>query len=419
MGNSLNTERLLAFIDGSPTQFHAAANVCRFLADNGFAELSEGCHWSLVPGGRYFVKRNGSSVVAFCVPKQPSKELPFRLVATHLDSPLLKLKLRGMKNTSAGLCEIPVDVYGGPIISTWLDRPLGIAGMLFMTEDGQPVERLYARPNAAVVPNAAVHLNRDINSKGAVYNPQTELNAIIGAPDAFDSSMEIPESALDDSELFLYDSSPAAVVGTQNDMINAPRLDNLLSAFAAMEALPKYAEASQFIPVAFFADNEEVGSHTLQGADSNFLPCILHRILNAFGGGQEEFCISIADSKMISADAAHAAHPSYMGCYEPNYAPKMFKGIVLKRNTKFRYASNGRDCAWFRGMCQQAGIACQDFINRADMPCGSTVGATISAALGVSGVDIGVPMLAMHSIRETAALSDVADLQAVFEFFWK
>ena len=414
MGNGFSTERLLAFIDGSPTQFHAAANVCRFLAENGFSELSEGSHWELAPGGRYYVKRNASSVVAFCVPKQQSLETPFRLVASHLDSPLLKLKLRGMKDTSAGLCEIPVDVYGGPIISTWLDRPLGIAGMLFMAEDGQAVERLYARPNAAVIPNAAVHLNRDINTKGAVYNPQTELNAIIGASGA---TMEIPESALDDSELFLYDSTPAAIVGP--GMINAPRLDNLLSAFAAMEALPIFAaDDSQFVPVAFFADNEEVGSHTLQGADSNFLPCVLRRILNAFGGGQEEFCIAMANSRMISADAAHAAHPSYMGCYEPNYAPKMFKGIVLKRNTKFRYASNGRDCAWFRGLCQQAGVACQDFVNRADMPCGSTVGATISAALGVSGVDVGVPMLAMHSIRETAALDDVADLQSVFEFFW-
>ena len=203
-------------------------------------------------------------------------------------------------------------------------------------------------------------------------------------------------------------------------MINASRLDNLLSAYAAMEALPQFdAKNAQFVPVAFFADNEEVGSHTMQGADSNFLPCVLHRILYAFNGNEEDFCISMAASRMLSADAAHAAHSSYMEYYDSNYAPKMGGGIALKKNTKFRYASNGRDCAWFRAMCGRADVACQDFTNRADMQCGSTVGATISAALGISGVDIGVPMLAMHSIRETAALSDVHALQKVFEFYWK
>ena len=343
--------------------------------------------------------------------------MPFRMVAVHLDSPLLKLKLKGLEQSKASIYQIPVDVYGGPIISTWLDRPLGIAGLIC---DGIGT-RLFNLPDTAVIPNAAIHFNRDINIKGTVYNPQNELNAIVGC-DGFKGleSLGIPEDAADDSELFLYDSTKATVVGTEHDIINAPRLDNLLSAFAALEALPaKVADDSQSMPLAFFADNEEVGSMTLQGADSNFLPCVLQRILRAFNGDHEDFCISMANSRMLSADAAHAEHPNYMKYYEPNYAPKMGQGIALKKNTKFRYASNGRDCAWFRTMCGKAGIPCQDFINRADMPCGSTVGATLSSALGVSCVDIGVPMLAMHSIRETAALNDVFGLQRVCETFWK
>ncbi len=334
-----------------------------------------------------------------------------------MDSPLLKLKLKGMKGTTGGLWQIPVDVYGGPILSTWLDRPLGIAGML-CDETGN---RLFNLPDAAVIPNAAIHFNRTINDKGAVYNPQNDLNAIVGC-DGFNGlkALGIPEEAAADSELFLYDSEKAAIVGIEQDMINAPRLDNLLSVFAALEALPQcMANELQVVPLTFFADNEEVGSLTLQGADSNFLPCILRRILYTFNGNHEDFCISMAASRMISADAAHAAHPSYMQYYEPNFAPKMGQGIALKKNTKFRYASNGSDCAWFRAMCRKAEIPCQDFINRADMPCGSTVGATISAALGVSSVDIGVPMLAMHSVRETAAFNDVWGLQRTFEVFWK
>ena len=421
MHNSLNIEKLLAFIDGSPTQFHAAAKVVDCLEAHGFERLREDEPWRLAAGGRYFVERNASSVLAFALPELPSAIMPLRLAAVHLDSPLLKLKLKGAKCDSAGVATIPVDVYGGPILATWLDRPLGIAGMLFSEADGRVVERLYDCPNAAVIPNAAIHLNRDINGKGAVYNPQNELNAIVGMGGLdVASALGIPEDALDDSELFLYDSSKAALVGAKKEMVNSSRLDNLLSAFAALEALPKFkSQGAQFVPMAFFADNEEIGSQTLQGADSDFLPCVVRRMLSAFGAKEDDVCAALARSRMISADAAHAEHPNYRQFYEPNYAPQMGHGIALKRNTKFRYASNGRDCAEFRRMCKEAGIACQDFVNRADMPCGSTVGAAISAALGVAGVDIGVPMLAMHSIRETAALDDVFGLQRVFEAFWK
>ena len=377
MERQLETNKLLGFLDGSPTQFHAAANVMDALQRVGYVRLFEDRRWELTAGGRYFVSRNESSVIAFCVPRQPMPSMPFRMVAVHLDSPLLKLKLKGLELSKTCIYQIPVDVYGGPIISTWLDRPLGIAGLLCQGTEN----RLFNLPDVAVIPNAAVHFNRSINDKGAVYNPQTELNAIVGCAGFIGlESLAIPEDAADDSELFLYDSTKATLLGPEHDMINASRLDNLLSAFAALVALPEHvAENSQCVPLAFFADNEEVGSLTLQGADSNFLPCVLQRILCAFNGSHEDFCISMASSRMISADAAHAEHPSYTKYYEPNYAPKMGHGIALKKNTKFRYASNGRDCAWFRALCDNAGIPCQDFINRADMPCGSTVGASLSA----------------------------------------
>lgn len=411
-----DTGGLLSFLDGSPTQFHAAENIALMLRNEGYERLAEDSHWRLVPGGRYYVVRNSSAIVAFAIPEKPVAGMPFRIVATHLDSPLLKLKFAGLRNSQNVEC-VSTEVYGGAILASWLDRPLGIAGKVVCVEDGIVNEKLVAIPDAAVVPNAAVHLNRDINSKGASYNEQCELNAILGKAGKDYDIAGICSGNLIDSELYLYDATMSALIGEQKQLLNAPRQDNLLSAYAAVRALC-VSNIANAVPVAFFADNEEIGSRTMQGAASNMLPSVLRRIVLAMKGTEEDGLIALSGSRMISADAAHAAHPSYMRFYEPDYSPVLFGGVVLKKNAQFRYATDGVAAAEFRAMCQNAGIPCQDFINRADKPCGSTVGPALSSELGIRTVDIGVPMLAMHSIRETAALPDVAALQLSLEAFW-
>lgn len=414
----MEKEELFDFLNESVTAFHASDCIVTALIEAGFEPLVEEAKWKLEAGGKYFVARNDSAVIAFVLPKHTSAEMSARMVATHLDSPSLRVKLRGV-GSMQGTMVLPTEVYGGPILSTWLDRPLGIGGRLVYEEDGRVQARLCSRADVAVVPNAAIHLNHEINTKGAVYNQQRQLNAIIGLENSESLSdyLGIPEIALLDSELYLYDAQGAMSVGMHEELINSSRLDNLLSAYTALRAMMECAPVGETMSIAFWADNEEIGSETMQGAGSNFLAAVYRRILNAFGGSDEDCYVSFAKSTLISADAAHAAHPNYMELYEPHYSPKLGGGVVIKKNARARYATDGRGAAAFRLMCRNANVPCQDFTNRADMPCGSTVGPMLSSALGVSTIDIGVPMLAMHSIRETAAWQDILSLKAAFDAF--
>ena len=405
--NSSNKKKLLSFLDGSPTAFHAAANVTSQLDNAGFVKLDESQHWHLQNGGKYYVMRNHSSVIAFVLPKKATASMPARIVATHLDSPALRLKLRGYC-VDGGLNMVPVEMYGGAISSTWLDRPLGIAGIVI--DNANLSVGLYDKKNIAVIPNLAMqHFNLDLKN-GVAYNTQTQMRACLGVPQkgrGLGDILGIQESAFDDSELNLYDCTPAALLGDDDEVLNAPRLDNMLAAFTALEAIGNLSPHKSDVAVAFFADNEEIGSTTRQGANSHFLRDTLDRIVIALKGNDEDLLVMLSKSFLVSNDAAHALHPNYKECYDTNYAPVVGKGLVFKKNVKHRYASNGCDNAIFRNICNRAQIPYQTFTNRADRPCGSTVGAMLSADLGIRGIDIGIAMLAMHSIRETASVNDV------------
>ena len=420
MNQTEKKDHLLHFLNESPTAFHAAANIISFLSGKGFQRLAEDRRWDLQPGHRYFVSRGDSSVIAFMIPEQTAAAMPAKIAASHLDSPALKVKMKGL-SVMQGIAVLPVEVYGGPILSTWLDRPLGLAGRLVYEDSGEIRTRLFARPDIAVVANPAFHLNRDVNTKGSVYNPQRQLNAVIGTDtEQFPADLlDIPEVALLDSELFLYDSMPAAEIGMRKELICASRLDNLLSAWTAMLAIAEASPSRNRLTVSYWADNEEIGNMTRQGAGSNFLESVFRRILCCFHASEEDHYISLAQSLMLSADAAHAANPNYMELYEPHYSPKLGQGIAIKKNARARYATTGNNAAEFRALCRKADIPCQDFTNRADMTCGSTVGPLLSASLGISTIDIGVPMLAMHSIRETADWRDVFRLEKAFSVFFQ
>ena len=413
--SSEQIQDLLTFLEHSPTASHACQYLQEQLVQMNFIRLSEGERWDLQNGGRYFVVRPPSALIAFQFSGKLTPGTGARIVVTHLDSPALKLKPQGFRK-NAGLSLVPVEVYGGPILSTWLDRPLGIAGVLpSQNESGYTCVKL---PKAAVIPNAAIHLNRSINEKGATYNPQTELNAIVG-DDALDSLAELLNIApdiLQDAELYLYDDTPATLLGTgKQRLLQGSRLDNLLSAYAAWQALHCTGIP---LTVAYFADHEEIGSTTRQGANSNFLDTVLHRIQLCVHGTEEDYHISLAKSQMLSADAAHGTHPNYPQFCEPSTSPELFRGVAFKKNSQGRYATDANMLSSFRQAMRKANIPFQDFTNRADMPCGSTVGPRLSAQLGIPTIDLGVPMLAMHSIRETATVTDTLALLDTCNLFW-
>ena len=413
--NIAQIQQLPTFLEHSPTASHACQYLQEQLVRMNFKPLSEGERWHLRDGGCFFVIRPPSALIAFKITAKLKPGTGAKIVATHLDSPALKLKQQGFRK-SAGLSLVPVEVYGGPILSTWVDRPLGIAGILPGQDGGAPL--CMTRPKAAVIPNAAIHLNRNINEKGATYNPQNELNAIVG-DDTLNSLAELLNIApdiLQDAELYLYDDTPATLLGAgKQRLLQGSRLDNLLSAYTAWQTL-FFANAP--LAVAFFADHEEIGSTTRQGANSNFLSSVLHRIQLALHGSEEDYYISLAKSQMLSADAAHGAHPSYPQFYEPSTTPKLGGGVAFKKNSQGRYATDANMLSAFRQAMRKENIPFQDFTNRADMPCGSTVGPKLSAQLGIPTIDLGVPMLAMHSIRETAAVIDTLALLETCNLFW-
>lgn len=409
----------ISYLNASPTAFHAAAHARARLESAGFQALDESGAWSLSSGHGYFVERNQSALIAFRIGTGRLLDDGFRLVAAHTDSPAPKLKWRGAAE-QAGVLRIPVEAYGGMLQSTWFDRPLRVAGRIAIHSAGTPRWLLVSskRP-LAVIPSLAIHFNRDANQSN-VINAQQHLAAIFGSGSFRDVLTELgvaPGDDVLDAELFLADAQPAERCGLQQELICSPRLDNLSSCHAALDALLATA-APAATPVVFLADNEEVGSETPQGAASAFWRDVLERIGLCQAPGRENFFRALSRSFLLSLDAAHALHPNYPEKHDPAFAPIINHGIAIKANASFRYSTTAVSSALFRQLCQNHGIPCQNYINRSDLPCGSTVGPACAARLGVSGVDVGVPLWGMHSIRETAGLSDQLALnQAVAATF--
>ncbi|MFA6814672.1 MAG: M18 family aminopeptidase [Lentisphaeria bacterium] len=412
-------QSLFDYLNTSLTAFHTVSATEKLLKTAGFKEFSEKEIWETPANTAGYVIRNHSGILAFRVGSHPAEG--FRIVAAHTDSPSLKIKWAGA-HTVNGFLQLPVEVYGGPILSTWLDKPLTIAGRYVSMKDGKVCQKLVqSSPNQATIPNLAIHMNHKINN-GFSYNPQTHLTAFCGDTTVQEllASMQVHDpDAIQEGRLecFLADSSQAALLGQKQDWLQSPRLDNLASCYAAATALVQSTEDTAHTKVIFLSDNEEVGNLSAAGAASNFLRDTLTRLIPESTHPQQFFLCALAKSQMLSEDAAHATHPSYPESCDSNYPCLLNSGPVVKENGKLRYATNAESQASFQALCKNAKIPLQSFIMRSDLPCGTTIGPVTSAKLGIPTVDIGIPMWSMHSARETAGIHDLFSLQQATQLF--
>ncbi|HEY4103618.1 MAG TPA: M18 family aminopeptidase [Polyangiaceae bacterium] len=412
---------LMAFLDAAKTPYHAVAEVARRLIAAGFLPFREAEAWQLEPGTRGFVVRAGGSIAAFEVGVNPPAEAGFVIVGAHTDSPNLRLKpLPDM--TNIGYRQLDVEVYGGVLLSTWLDRDLSLAGRVVLA-DGKTelvdLERAVCR-----IPNLAIHLNRDVNAQGLVLNAQTQLVPVFGLEAISGGFSDLLAECLRGSrssgarvedvlgfDLCLYDTERAALAGASREFLLSSRLDNLASCHAALSALQNAQRGHEATRIAILFDHEEVGSQSAAGARSLFLSDLLERIAKGLSPHDASALTrAVSRSLLVSADMAHAVHPNYSDKHDKQHRPMLGKGPVIKVNVNQSYASDGPAIAAFSTACRAVDVAPQHFSARNDMPCGSTIGPISAARLGMRAIDIGNPMLSMHSCREMAAVSDIAPM---------
>lgn len=414
----------LSFLDRANCRFTASKQITDRLTAADFVEISETDSFKLKKGGKYFIRRMDTAVVAFVVGSKSPTESGFKLAASHIDSPSLKLKTKSFK-CSSGVCRMGVEVYGGPIVHTWVDRELSVSGRVIVkTAKGYESRVFDLKRPIAMIPNAAIHMNRDIN-KGFEYNKQTHLQAILSVSGKDENplyaliakELKIKATDIVADDMYLYDVASAANIGIDRDMIACGRLDNLAMTHAILQGLTA-ANKPKHTSVAVFFDHEEIGSQTPQGAFSSLLSELLERICLALGCSRDDYFRAVHASYLISADMAHAFHPSYAEKYDPDYSPRMNQGPVIKLNDNHRYASTAQSSLPFIQLCDDAKVPYQSFLVRSDMPCGSTVGPVLAANLGLTTIDIGNPMWAMHSVRETCGTEDHLNLIKVLGIFF-
>lgn len=419
-------QQLLQFIEASPTPFHCVNTLKNMFREQGFVELFESDSWSLERGGKYFLSRQGGTFCAFIFGSKPPQETGVRLIGAHTDSPNLRLKPNA-PYIKAGYIQLGVEVYGGVLLGSWTDRDLAIAGRVLSREEGKVQSRLIRidKPIARV-PQLAIHLNRKVNEDGLVLNTQSHLPPLLGVSTETLSIPLILEqggvkvSGVLSHDLQLYDTQKSILSGLQEDFIHSPRLDNQAMCFASASSLLKsHTESTPHTRLIACFDHEEIGSTSAHGANSTFLRDLLERMVVRESYPQEAFFKTIAKSFFISADMAHAVHPNYEEYHEPRHKPVINGGPVVKVNESQRYASNGETAGIFVDLCKQAEVPYQYFITRSDIACGSTIGPMTTAKLGIRGVDVGNPMISMHSIREMAGTKDPYWMEKVFQLFFQ
>ncbi len=424
---------LLAFIDASPTPYHAIAEASRRLAAGGFRECRESELWTLSPGDRRMVVRNGGSLVAFQVGSESPVEGGFRIVGAHSDSPNLRAKPRA-DVAAHGYRQLAIEPYGGVLLHTWLDRDLSLAGRVTL-RDGAATRTVlldFARPLVRI-PSLAIHLNREIRESGLKLNPETQAIPVLGLEGAPSlaalvatelRARKLADVGPDDvlaHDLMLYDVQPSSALGADGAFLVAPRLDNLASCHAALSALlgASGSDLGRATRAVVLYDHEEVGSQSAQGAAGTFLVESLERIVAGFKGGEPQgFPRARARSLVVSADMAHGVHPNFPEKHDPGHRPVLGRGPVIKTNVNQSYASDATTAGMFAALCAQVGIVPQQFTPRNDGPCGSTIGPITAARTGISTVDVGNPMLSMHSCREMAGAADVEPMIRVLQAFF-
>ncbi|NOU40686.1 MAG: M18 family aminopeptidase [Methylotenera sp.] len=419
---------LLSFIDASPSPWHAVNNVKQRLLSQGFTRLDETKTWQLTTGGSYFVTRAGASIIAFTLGEQPLPNTGLRIVGAHTDSPGLRLKPQAAF-ASNGLVRIGVEVYGGPILATFTDRDLSIAGRVTIrAEHGHEIRLLKFDDALMRLPNLAIHMNREVNDQGLKLNKQTELPLLFAeSEDGIEAdkqflayiaqALEVEVKDILTFEFNVFDTQKGVFWGAQQVFIANSQLDNLASCHAAVTALLA-TKNQQATSICALFDHEEVGSESASGASGSFLSDVINRIAASTGLAEEARLRTLAQSFFISADMAHAYHPNHPNAYEPCHHVLVNHGPVIKTNANQRYSTNADTAARFIKLCERANVPYQQYAHRTDLGCGSTIGPIVASNLGIPSVDVGSPMWAMHSIRESAGVLDhsymIAALKAMF-----
>lgn len=412
---------LIHFIAKSPSPFHAVRGIKAALLYAGFTEIREEDTWQIEKGGKYVVTRNGSALMAFTVPQEGAEA--FHITASHCDSPTFKIK-ENPEIADGPYVKLNVEGYGGMIMSTWLDRPLSVAGRLLVTENGHLAEKLVAIDGTMlVIPSVAIHMDRSVNQhkEWKVQKDMLPLYGMTGAKtpfmDVIAAAAKVKAEDILAHDLILYSRVPGTIWGEEREFISSPKLDDLQCAFACFRGFTQ-GQKEKYISVYALFDNEEVGSATSQGAGSTFLANTLERLARSLGYSYDETMAMIARSFMISADNAHSVHPNHPEYADPVNRPVINGGIVIKYSAAQKYATNAFPAAYFKKLCKDHDLPTQTFTNHSDNPGGSTLGNISNTVIAMPTVDIGLPQLAMHSSYETAGVKDTAYLvDAVTKFY--
>lgn len=417
MENKLALE-LLDFINESKTAYHGAHAVKSMLDKEGFVEIKESDKWNLTKGGKYYVMKNQSAVIAFEVGLGELDQDGFRLIGAHTDSPTFKIKPSAEMKSENTYVKLNTEVYGGPIISTWFDRPLSIAGRVTV-KGSSPLKPEVKLVNVdrplLIIPNIAIHMNRSVND-GYKFNAQKDTLPLLGfINEKFEKEgyiltilseeLGVDKESILDFDLFLYEYEKGCIFGLENEFISAGRLDDLWMVFAAVKALIN-SESNKSTKVMIAIDNEEIGSLTAQGARSSLVKTILERIALALGKDKEEFFMALSNSVMISSDLAHAIHPNQPEKCDPTSKPVLGGGPVIKMAASGSYSTDSYASAIFQSVCKEANVPCQKFVNRSDLRGGTTIGPMSAADLAIPVIDMGAPLIGMHSVRELASVKD-------------
>jgi aspartyl aminopeptidase len=415
MTTPVETTDLLAYIEASPTPWHCVAETEARLKAAGYASVAEtDAAWPTEPGATLYVVRGGGSIVAWRQGTAPTADAGFRVIGAHTDSPNLRVKPNPDRH-NVGYHSLGVETYGGVLLATWPDRDLGIAGRVTVADDGGiRTELLRVDRPVCRIPNLAIHLNRGVNKDGLVLNKQKHLPAVWALgdtkePGAFAAWLAgetgEEEGSILGWDLCLYDVQPPAVGGRDDAFIFASRLDNQHNCFCGLSALLDSADDGETAATAVLAlfDHEEIGSRSSRGAMSSFLRDVLTRIV---GGTSGAMARASAHSFLVSADMSHGVHPNHSDLHDPEHRPMLNGGPVLKTHNEWRYATDVESSAAWRAICRDAGVPLQEFVNRTDLACGSTIGPIVASSLGMRGVDVGCAQWSMHSIRETAGADD-------------
>ena len=429
-------KRLLSFLDASPVNFLAVKNLTEELQQHGYRRIDTTEALGMVKAGdKFFVTKNDSSIYAFQIGRKPLAETGFHMICAHCDSPTFRIKPHAEIDCEGGIVKLNTEVYGGPIMSTWFDRPLTLAGRVIVKSKDVMTPTtllLHVKRPLLQISNLAIHFNRQVND-GVKLSRQKDVLPILGIIndelekgsllmniilEELNKQQTVAREDILDFDLYLADATPACTFGAHNELISSGRLDDLSMCFAGLEALLASQPTDTTQVLAIF-DNEETGSQTKQGAGSPFLSYMLKRIALAQGGTEEAYYQAVERAFMISADNAHAWHPNYSEKYDPTNHPMLGGGPVIKFNAAQKYASDAYSASVFAGLCKKAGVPCQRFVNHSDVAGGSTLGNILASSIPLRGVDMGNAILAMHSCRETGSTADHEFCVKVFTQFYQ